>query len=774
MPQAKAEKRSVSSVGFLAEILCCGCHQCWVLPPEAAQDHKFVVVKFVYFVDSACTWRPLLVWLIGRLVYISGLKKKLVSVADKGSHTMFVSSTNTAMAWCPSYRGNLPFDGPLQKCGGAYAGVITGIYLQGLVVELDDTLWLLIDDLLLLPQHSLRVGAVISIKNFRAMRLNFACTGTVLLATCSKTCITVKSFSLMDSKSYIKAENKSLLGKFVDSLEMPVRFWTSLLISCFKQKFTKLFSDKEIMGSQNKSLIMKFCSHDCGSSSLGSKLEACKLAIPFSNFICKGESMWISSMLKFWNGPEKVGRSQGQNQFFCDGLSYPGSTKRIVSSEDLDFVLVGSIKTSPLSGKLQLVDSTGCIDVVIPDLPPNGSLYGIYEVSNYKLALEGPVAYLDHCDIADPMSFKLSHIFPANNIQHQNTSGPILYAEAVILPYDLQFIGQGECIENAEAFRMLHSHLLGNYEDSVAKLCNIPCSLSFGSTNLCGTLVSCGSDGTVLNECIVCERENTSRILLEFKEGSFIKYQLLRINGYYLLHCPGGNLTCTMEGCECLEGGKVSLDSQDKIWSIAITFNGNISIKGTTGDQSVAVTSVKMDEPFSRNIIRDELKLVQSWNDFYCNSYFHLDFSCEAISTKMEEYNIVCHVLNGLSASSSEVLSVSSCVDIMMPKEASGSANLKTEEVVQGDLISVQGKVENMHSHVYKGGRCMLGNEKYNLCIHVADNNHMVRLHGYLSKHSSIVGIGPGATVTFHRVLLTQFVPFHSSVFHEILFPLPY
>jgi hypothetical protein len=98
--------------------------------------------------------------------------------------------------------------------------------------------------------------------------------------------------------------------------------------------------------------------------------------------------------------------------------------------------------------------------------------------------------------------------------------GPVLYAEAVILPYNLQFVGQDECIEHAEAFRISHSHLLGN----------IPCSLSFGSTNLCGTLVSSNScrsvDGTVLNKCIVREREHTSRILLEFKEGVFIKYQV--------------------------------------------------------------------------------------------------------------------------------------------------------------------------------------------------------------------------------------------------------
>ncbi|KXG35529.1 hypothetical protein SORBI_3002G187600 [Sorghum bicolor] len=825
MPLAKADAGSRNPVGFLAEILCCGCRSCCrATPPKDAQSHKFETMKFVYFLDASSMWRPVLVWLVGRLVYVSGLKKKMVSVGDKASLIMLVSSAKTAVAWCPSYRGSLPLDSFPEKCGGEYAGVITGIYSQGLVVELDDTAWLLIDDQQLTPPHSLRVGAIVSIKNFRATCLNFAWTRIVLLATCCKTCITVNYFSLVDSKNHLKAENKGLLGTFVDSLEMPARFWMLLLISCFKQKFTKLFSDKEILGSQNKqgvvhayatkilpskcqpqeSLIMKFCRHNCGSLSLGSKLEGCKLAIPFSNLLFESESLWISSMLKLWNGSEEVGKSQG---FLCDGFSYTSSTRRLISSEDLSFVLVGSIKTSPLSGRLQLVDSTGCIDIFIPDLPPNESLYGIYEIVNYKLALEGPVAYVDHYDVADPLSckavfqklpykkrlqhlniyvivqwrelihigpplsipsyiysrarlfhlLKLSHVFPVNsNIQCQNMSGS-LYAEAVILPYVLRFIGQDEFLEHAEGFIMSHSTLLGNSEASVAKSCIIPCSLSFGSTKLCGTLVSTyssGSEGTVLNEPIVQRREYSSRILLEFKMGSFMKYQFPRINGSYILQCPSGSFSCTMGSCGCVRGGKVSIDSQDRLWSFAITIDGTINMKGSIGDQSIGGTSVKMDELFSRNIIHDELRLVQPWNDFYRNSYFHLDFSCEALSKKMEEYNTICHVLNGLCASSSEVLSVSSCVDIMMPKVASVSANFKTKEVGHGDL-SVQGKIENIHPLVCKWERCVPGNEKYSLCIHIADNNHAVCIRGYSNKHST-VGIGPGATATFHRIRLKQ------------------
>jgi hypothetical protein len=49
-------------------------------------------------------------------------------------------------------------------------------------------------------------------------------------------------------------------------------------------------------------------------------------------------------MLKFWNGSKGVGKNKGHTRFLCDGVLYPGKTTRIISSEDLDIVLAGSIK----------------------------------------------------------------------------------------------------------------------------------------------------------------------------------------------------------------------------------------------------------------------------------------------------------------------------------------------------------------------------------------------------------------------------------------------
>ncbi|KAM0827721.1 hypothetical protein ACQ4PT_067995 [Festuca glaucescens] len=610
-------------VGFIAEMMCCGCRQCKTSQPESGQYHKFEVEKFVYFVDSASRWRPVLARLIGRPVSVTGLRKKMVSVGKKGSYTMLVSSAKTMVAWCPSYVGVPQSDELPGKCTGVYSGIVSGIYMHGMLVELDGIAWLLIDDKQLVPPHSLRIGAVISVKKLRLVRLNFAWTTVVLLGTCSKTSITINSFSLVDSKCHMRAENKGMSGKYVNSLDLSARFWTLLLTSCFRQKF-KLGYEKEIWGSKN-----------------------------------------ISSLPR----------------------------------------------------RLQLVDDTGCIDIIVPDLLPNVCLDGIYE--------------------------------------HQDTPGPSMYAEAVIMPYSLKFTGQDDCIEHAESFRMSSTRSLCDSKVPMEKLCYIPCSLSFRTTSLSGTLVSsysCGSDGTILIDTSGEERGCQSRILLEFKEGCLLKYQLLRIGGYYLLECPSDSSSFAVKGCGCFQCGKISLDSQDKLWSLAITFNGNGNIKQGTVDQSTG----EVDEPFSRNTSHNEIRLVQSWNDFHQYLDFQLKFYCEAVSGKMEEYNALCSVLNGLCSYSIEVITVSSCTDIMMRKKPFGSSNLQSEKLVQGDLISLHGKVENIHSHDCKDRRLAPGNEKHNICIHLADDNQTVLLRGYLSKHCYPVGIGRGASVTFHRVLLTR------------------
>jgi hypothetical protein len=188
-----------------------------------------------------------------------------------------------------------------------------------------------------------------------------------------------------------------------------------------------------------------------------------------------------------------------------------------------------------------------------------------------------------------------------------------------------------------------------------------------------------------------------------------------------------------VKGCGCFQCGKISLDSQDKLWSLAITFNGNENIKLGIVDQSTG----QVDEP-SKDTFHNEIRLVQSWNDFHQYLDFQLNFYCEAVSGKIEEYNALCYVLDGLCSYSTEVITVSSCTDIMMRKKPFGSSNLQSEKLLQGDLISLHGRVENIHSHDCKDQRIVPGNEKHNICIHVADDNQTVNDQAIILNKCSI------------------------------------
>lgn len=96
---------------------------------------------------------------------ISGLKKKLIYIANEESRLMYVTTE----------KSNLHLTSFLKKCVqnnktsingkgefGTYVGIIRGVYMQGMVVEMDNEVWLLLTDQLLTPPHSLRVGAIVS------------------------------------------------------------------------------------------------------------------------------------------------------------------------------------------------------------------------------------------------------------------------------------------------------------------------------------------------------------------------------------------------------------------------------------------------------------------------------------------------------------------------------------------------------------------------------------------------------------------------------------
>ncbi|MCL7035303.1 hypothetical protein MKW94_022215 [Papaver nudicaule] len=290
---------------------------------------------------------------------------------------------------------------------------------------------------------SLRIGAIISVIKVHFVRPKFSWTrNMLLLGTCCKTSIIVKSFSPMETPCHIQVPRQSLLEKFTESLVFSARFWFLLMISCFKKNISAFVSDKEILGSKNNignmvqmyatsilqpyvfrprcGVFTEFCKHNlqcgCGNEQHSSSL---KLALPISDFVSHCERLWVNMLLEFQNGFNVVGKKNCLSRWSCEGKSYCGMVRKIISSEGIGIVLIGSLQISPFSGRLQLIDATGSIDVVIPDFPSSCDVRSIYEVRAYSIVLEGLPAEVGDLGLCKSKSFSCRDIFHSVQVERE-------------------------------------------------------------------------------------------------------------------------------------------------------------------------------------------------------------------------------------------------------------------------------------------------------------------------------------------------------------------
>ncbi|KAF3974532.1 hypothetical protein CMV_002140 [Castanea mollissima] len=427
--------------GFLLQVIACECKLCssksskLVLNDSIREHdtHSYTKPVFVYFCGSASSWHPVITKLIGKIVTVSGLKKKLVYIGKEESRLMYVTTEKSALhlsrlskKWVPREKRVMEGKG---ECG-SYKGVIRGVYMKGMVVELDNEVWLLLTDHLLTPPHSLRVGALISVRNVHFVNPKFSWKKMLILGACFKTSIVVESFSPLETGSHVVSQSQSMLGKFVESLVFSARLWVLLVISCFRKKFSGM-TNEEILGSKHKEglaqvyaslhlpppvfrsrhgLFMEVCNHDqcgCGSEVYSNNF---KLVMPISSFICHCEATWMR-MLQQENDCKNICENNQFDPQSCEGRFYGQSIKKIITSEDMGISLLGSLKVSPSSGRLQLVDATGSIDVLIPDLPSTCNTHSIYEVIDYSLIIEGEPHLIDHLGLLDDESVSCRSIF---------------------------------------------------------------------------------------------------------------------------------------------------------------------------------------------------------------------------------------------------------------------------------------------------------------------------------------------------------------------------
>ncbi|XWS14650.1 hypothetical protein CRYUN_Cryun35bG0027500 [Craigia yunnanensis] len=420
---------SMNLRGFLVRIMTCECQLCRskeslrVLYGESV-CHSFTEPAFVYFCESAWCWHPAMTKLIGNVVTMSGLKKKLIFMGKQESDLMFVTAENSELHLPRLLKKWVPFSGKVVKGNGecgSYTGTVNNVYMQGMVVELDKEVWLLLTDQPLMPPHGLRVGAVISVRNVHFVNPKFSWAKFLVLGACFRTSIKVESFSPLKTGCLVVSQSQSRLEKFIESLTFSTGLWVLLLVSCFRKKFSEILSGKKILGSKHKEgLVQTFASSHLPSSMFRArhgvlmefnKHESCgcatephhgnlKLVLPISSFIHHCETIWVKTPLPLDNVRPRS----------CGGNSYLPSKRKTFQSGDLGIVLVGMLKISPSSGRLQLVDITGSIDAIIPDLPSNWNPNSIFEVIDYSLTVEGMPESV-HSGLLSNDSFSCGNIF---------------------------------------------------------------------------------------------------------------------------------------------------------------------------------------------------------------------------------------------------------------------------------------------------------------------------------------------------------------------------
>lgn len=157
-----SSSKSMNLRGFHVRIITCECQLCrsteavGVLYGKSAR-HSFTEPVFVYFFGPSWCWHPVMTKLIGNVVTISGLRMKLVFMGKRGSELMFVTAENSVL-----HPPRLLKKVKRKVVCGSYKGTVKNIYMQGMVVELDNEAWLLLTNQSFMPPHGLRIGANVS------------------------------------------------------------------------------------------------------------------------------------------------------------------------------------------------------------------------------------------------------------------------------------------------------------------------------------------------------------------------------------------------------------------------------------------------------------------------------------------------------------------------------------------------------------------------------------------------------------------------------------
>ncbi|KAJ8771568.1 hypothetical protein K2173_026745 [Erythroxylum novogranatense] len=663
--------------GFIARVLVCECQLCSYkeVSIQKTDCHCFTKPLLVYFCGSSWCWQPVLCKLTGSFITLTRLKKKLVFIGKEESQMMFIVTENSRLLLHRMSKGRSNFRRKFVKgkgeCGD-YTGVVKGSYMQGMVVELDKEVWLLLTDQLLTAPHSLRVGAIVSVKNVHFVNPKFSWSKLLILGACFETSINVELFSPLESGCHMVSQSQGRLGKFIESLTFSARLWVLLVISCFKRKFAGILSVKEILGSNHKEglaqlfsrshlphshgVLREISKHDSLGCCSEVYFDSLKLVPPVATVLHHCQAMWMKTLSQV----EKTNVS---------GLS-----------------LVGCLKISPLSGRLQLVDATGSIDVIIPDLPTTWKSSSIYEVVNYTLIVEGTAHALDLLELLENELLSCRNIFhfvpweskvqltvyacfqlrnatqknipiypclASNDDWKKLQSGrfhpiwiahkyPVLqksqdepvipdgysmFIEAFILPWDLIFRGKDETLCTVKDLNSQLTEPLGPYVNSLEALPEKNCkndrlpSQTFAfdlmNDNNHGKAMTRKSDGSsVLCLAKLCSTK------LKLQNGAYRKPRAEKIGGYYIVKHHIDESICHLKDPGANSFRKVLITLGTHLWELSFCHDEALTNSGSTedcleNDLPLSIEEARIRDQFELDIDRSIANCAKSCSDVH-------------------------------------------------------------------------------------------------------------------------------------------------------------
>ncbi|XP_073138546.1 uncharacterized protein [Henckelia pumila] len=137
--------------------------------------------------------------------------------------------------------------------------------------------------------------------------------------------------------------------------------------------------------------------------------------LPIGHLICYCEASWKKILCDWNNSADSCGSICSKKIVSCCGRFYAQSIRKVIHTEDVGVLVVGTLKISLSSGILQLVDATGGMDVVldVPVLSVVWEIGRILEAKDFTIIIEGKPEKLVGLDLHPEQSLSCRSIFGA-------------------------------------------------------------------------------------------------------------------------------------------------------------------------------------------------------------------------------------------------------------------------------------------------------------------------------------------------------------------------